>query len=304
MSGRYDYSLFGLQIRSEVHLPELLATDSSRPPQVMIRIGKAPDAPVDGPGVYRTQGGLLLVIDDVGRYFVRDGSQITVEPCPDAPEPNVRLFLLGSAMGALLHQRGLLPLHANAVAVAGRAVAFMGPSGEGQSTLAAWFNDRGFRIIADDVCVVGFAGDGPPQVRPGIGRLRLWREALEVTGRDAAAYQRSFVGDAAPDKYDVPLAEPFATDAAIPLAAVYLLERSDDLRIELLAGVAAAEAVFANTYRGGLVSVTGSNEDHWSACMQLVRTVPIFRAGRRLGLDRLGEQAGELLQHAERRPRP
>ena len=42
---------------------------------------------------------------------------------PGASSRNVRVFLLGSAFGALLHQRGLLPLHANAVEVDGRAVA-------------------------------------------------------------------------------------------------------------------------------------------------------------------------------------
>ena len=83
-------------------------------------------------------------------------AEIVAEPRQGVPDSNVRLFLLGSAMGALLHQRGLLPLHTNAVEVGGRAFAFMGKSGAGKSTLAAWFHDRGFRIVADDVCVVGF----------------------------------------------------------------------------------------------------------------------------------------------------
>jgi hypothetical protein len=300
----FDYSVFGLHVRSELALPELLEAEASSRPQVTVRVGKVPDAPAAGAGPHPTDGGLLLVIDGVGRYFVKDGSLIVVEPQPGVPDANVRLFLLGSAMGALLHQRGLLPLHANAVEVGGRAFAFMGASGAGKSTLAAWFHDRGFRIVADDVCVVGFADGGQPQVRPGISRLRLWREALDATGRDVAAYQRSFFGDDAPDKYDVPLARPCSTDAPIPLAAVYLLERSESLKIEPLTGVAAAEAVFANTYRGAFVPMAGSSHDHWSACVQLVRSTPIFRAGRRWSLDDLAGQYDGLLEHAEQVPRP
>jgi len=302
-SGPFDYSLFGLHIRSELRLPELVEVKSSSPPQVIVRFGKAPAAPAPRAGMHLTEGGLLLMIDEVGRYFVKDGSEIIVEPKPGVPEANIRLFLLGSAMGALLHQRGLLPLHANAVEVGDRAFAFMGASGAGKSTLAAWFNDRGFRIVADDVCVVGFANDGRPQVCPGVGRLRLWREVLDATGRDVAAYQRSFFGEDAPDKYDVPLTRASVTDAAIPLAAVYLLERSEGLEIEPLSGVAAAEAVFANTYRGAFVPLTGNSHDHWSACVQLVRSTPIFRAGRRWGFDDLTEQYAGLLEHAERVPR-
>jgi hypothetical protein len=130
--------------------------------------------------------------------------------------------------------------------------------------------------------------------------LRLWRDALDVTGRNVSAYQRSFFGDEAPDKYDVPLARPCPTDEAIPLAAVYLLARSDTLSIEPLTGVAAAEAVFANTYRGAYVPMTGSSHDHWSAAVQLIRKTPVFRACRKWGLDDLNEQCAGLIEHALR----
>ena len=297
----FDYSVFGLHVRSELQLPELLEAKASDAPQVTVRTGPVAAGP---PGLNPVDGGLLLAVPEVGRYLISDGSEIVVEAEPGVPAANVRLFLLGSAMGALLHQRGLLPLHANAVEVEGRAFAFMGESGAGKSTLAAWFHDRGFRIVADDVCVVGFDDGGRAQVRPGISRLRLWREALDATGRDVAAYQRSFFGDDAPDKYDVPLAGRCATDAAMPLAAVYLLERSETLSIEPLAGVAAAEAIFANTYRGSFVPMAGSSQDHWSACVQLVRSTPIFRAGRRWGLDDLAAQFDGLLEQMEQVPRP
>ena len=297
----FDYSVFGLHVRSDLQLPELLEAKASTAPQVTVRTGRVAAGP---PGLNPVEGGLLLAVPEVGRYLISDGAEIVVEAEPGVPAANVRLFLLGSAMGALLHQRGLLPLHANAVEVEGRAFAFMGESGAGKSTLAAWFHDRGFRIVADDVCVVGFDDSGKAQVRPGISRLRLWREALDATGRDVAAYQRSFFGDDAPDKYDVPLAGQCATDAAMPLAAVYLLERSETLSIEPLAGVAAAEAVFANTYRGSFVPMAGSSQDHWSACVQLVRSTPIFRAGRRWGLDDLTGQFELLLEQMEQVPQP
>jgi hypothetical protein len=295
----FNYSVFGLHVRSELRLPELLEAQASARPHVTIRIGKTPEPPAAGLGPHQVNGGLLLVIDRVGSYFVQGGTTVLVEPQAGVPDANIRLFLLGSAMGALLHQRGLLPLHANAVMVGQRAFAFMGPSGAGKSTLAAGFHDRGFRIVADDVCVIGFAADGRPHVRPGISRLRLWREALDATGRDVAAYERSFFGEDAPDKYDVPLARPCVTDEAIPLAAIYLLERSEKLKIELLTGIAAVEAICANTYRGAFVPKTGNSRDHWSACVQVVRSTPIFRAGRRWGLDDLGTQFAELLEHVE-----
>ena len=124
------------------------------------------------------EGGALLVVDKTARYFVADGSRIVVQPEEGASSRNVRLFLLGSAFGLLLHQRGLLPLHANAVEIDGRAVAFAGGPGAGKSTLAAWFSDRGFALIADDVAVIDFEGK-TPIIQPGLPRLRLWERAIE-----------------------------------------------------------------------------------------------------------------------------
>src|SRR5687767_37791 len=118
-------------------------------PDVTISIGAV--GPVSGPpGVDLQDDALVLRIPEVASYRI-DATSILVSPAPAVPEQNLRLYLLGSAFGALLHQRGLLPLHANAVEIDGKAVAFMGASGEGKSTLAAWFHDRGFNIIADDV---------------------------------------------------------------------------------------------------------------------------------------------------------
>lgn len=303
MTGLMDYSLFGLHIRSEISLPELLRVNRVSDPDVTIRLGQTPDAVVDRPKVQNAGRDHSLAIPGVGQFLVRNGSEIIVQPDPGVADCDVRLFLLGSAMGALLHQRELLPLHANAVEIEGRIFAFMGASGAGKSTLAAWFNDQGYRVVADDVCVVDQAGDGVPRVYPGIGRLRLWREVLELTGRDVAHYPKSFTGANAPDKYDVPLVRPSSSDAAVPLAAVYLLDRGDTLEITQLSGVGAADAIFANTYRGALVSKTGNSKEHWMACIRLVQAIPIFRASRRWGLDQLAEQATGLLGHAVGMPR-
>ncbi len=298
MTDRHDYSLFGLRIQSELRLPELLEVRRGSTSEVSIRFGRVPVFENRRAGLYDVSDGLLLVIANVGQYFIRGGQEIIVEPGPAVPDENLRVYLLGSAMGALLHQRGLLPLHANAVAVNGSAFAFMGESGAGKSTLAAWFNDNGDSVLTDDVCVVGFDQNRRPQVCPGVGRLRLWREVIEITGRDVAAFQRSFIGSAGPDKFDVPLEQPAPDDCAIRLAAVYVLARADNFRLQQLHGVAAVKAIFANTYRGSMVAIAGSAEKHWSACMQLVAATPIFRAERIWGHDRMMEQSKALRHHA------
>jgi hypothetical protein len=296
-SAQYHYSIFGLELASDLALPELRPAAPSDAPNIVISVGEIADAERD-PGLYNSAEGALLIVDEVARYAVRDGTHILVEPRPGAPLANVRLFLLGSAMGMLIHQRGLLPLHGNAIDIAGRAYAFVGHSGAGKSTLAAWFHDQGYRILSDDVCVVRFDGTGNPLLSAGIPRLRLWREAIEASGRVTDGYDRSYAGDEAYDKYDVPVAAAAMVDGALPLAAVYSLRRGDGFSVDRLGPVDSAEVLFANTYRGAYLGQTATNALHWQACVDVVRRVPVFDFVRTWALESLGEQAGQVAAHA------
>jgi hypothetical protein len=295
----FDYSVFDLHVRSSLELPELFPASGAATPDVTIELGSIPMVMQgEDDGLNHVDGALVLVIPEVGRYKIEAGARITVESEPGVPERNVRLFLLGSAFGVLLHQRGMLPLHANAIEIEGRAVAFMGESGSGKSTLAAWFHDRGYKILADDVCVVGFDEAGVPHAYPGLPRLRLWNKALESLGRDASGYERSYVGLAEQlDKFDVPIGRSAVAYSPTPLTAIYLLGRGDEFSIKRLNGVEAVEALFANTYRGSYLSRINGLERHWHSAVKLVRCAPVYRAIRQWDLAKLEEQFQSLLDH-------
>lgn len=282
------YRLFGLTIRSELELPELPPIADEGPPDVVISVGDVPPA---GPGV--------IAIPDVATFRVTEGSRIVVDAVPEAARRNVRLFLLGSAMGLLLHQRGLLPLHASAVEIDGKAVAFMGASGAGKSTLAAWFHDRGHRILADDVLVVRFGADGQAMALPGMPRLRLWKEALELSGREPRGFERSYAGDDDWEKYDVPLPVHAPSAKGLPLAVLYQLGFAAP-GIRSLNGLAAAETVFANTYRGRFVAEAGNPTAHMQSCLALVERTPVFEFTRPRDFDCLAPGLERVLAHARR----
>jgi hypothetical protein len=291
------YSVFGLVIASEIKLAELEPAGPGAIPDAVVRLGDVA-LPEADPGYSAAGDGTLLTIPRVGRYLISGGREILVDPAPGASERNVRLFLLGSAFGALLHQRGLLPLHANAIEIDGRAFAFCGHSGAGKSTMAAWFHDRGHRILADDVCVIGFDETGRALAYPGIPRLRLWREALEASGREAGAFARSF-DDL--DKYDVPTQRE-APPRPLPLGAIYLLRKADEAaapaEVRRLVGVESVETLVSNTYRGAYLKTIGRTGEHLAACLRIARAVPVFLAERAWGFDRFEAQASRLEAHA------
>jgi hypothetical protein len=234
----------------------------------------------------------LFCIAGIARYRCRSGSEIVVEAVAGVPERNVRLYLLGSVMGLLLHQRGMLPLHGNAIVIDRGAYVFIGPSGIGKSTLAAWFHDRAYPVLADDVALVRFEGT-QALVEPGLSRLRLWRDAVVATGRAADGYPRSYMGDDSWEKFDIPL-EVHGL-GPMPLRAVVLLGESDKVGWERLTGVQAVDALLANTYRGSYLDGETSLQRNLETCLRLVRSIPVMSWQRPRAWSAMDEQNDDLL---------
>jgi len=296
-----DYSVFGLHIRSELPLPELAAKEAENAdtPDAHIRIGDVGTIAEPrhiGPIFQVGIDDYLLEIRNTARYRVRNGAEIIVAPFAGSSARNVRLFLLGTAFGALCQQRRLLPLHASAIEVDGQCVAFAGPSGIGKSTLAAFFHDRGYAVMSDDICVVSLDAQGQPRAWPGIPRLKLWREAADALARDVSALEPDHDGL---EKYHFRI-DPGANQASLPLRRLYILREARlpaQEGITLLTGTSAFEALTANTYRHFLLAPMGQAAGHFAICAALIKHSGVYLAGRRKGFDVLAVEAEMLERH-------
>ena len=245
-----NYVAFGLHILSGVECPEL-SSGASIAADVTINIGSVPEFLENPTGcgvLYETTAGtFLLKLDQIARYLVRNGNEIIVDPAPGAEEDAIRLFLLGSCFGALLFQRGMLPLHGSAIATSMGAVVFAGASGHGKSTLAGAFHRRGFQVLSDDVSAIT-TRDGIPVVLPSYPRLMLWADAVEHLG---VAQSKLRPARAQLEKYHYRVDQtPLTTE--YPLKAVYLLVPTNSLEFAItpLSGFDKIHKLTDNTYRG------------------------------------------------------
>jgi hypothetical protein len=295
------YTAFGLSITSQIELPELAKGETTGAVDVEICFG-AVDTVLEGgrevePGVIAAADTLVLDYAPA-RYLVRGGRRIVIDPKAGSSDRDIRSYLLGSAIGAICHQRGLLPLHANAVEVDGRAIAFAGPSGAGKSTLAAYFRNGGRRLLCDDVCVVSFDSAGEPLAWPGIPRIKLWGDALAAFGRAADDLERVYDGE---DKFSLPF-PPDPPRTAFPLRAIYLLGLAvpqSPPAIRPLAGAEAFNAVISNIYRWEFATPLGRSQSHFANVVSLLRSTEVFAADRRWGFDVFKDEAEKLERHIE-----
>ena len=294
----YRYHLHGLHIASDLPCPELIPQPGSPLADCNWRLARL-DAHLEqasfanrgfqiAPGVYQ------FLIRNVARYRVEHGERILIDPVPGAAEGDVRLWLLGTALGALLHQRGLLPLHVSALAMDNAAHAFCGDSGAGKSTLAAALYRRGLPLLTDDV---GLAVPKENAVRfyPGFPRLKLWRDTLDHFGLDHRPLIRDLTRT---EKFHLRLDNDFQGDP-LPLNRLYVLERASDdaTQIDPVRGHTAIDLIRAHTYRPDLVRQLGGAGANLRTCGQVAQQVRVFRFRRPWRLDRLEAALDVLLAH-------
>ncbi|MEO5374476.1 MAG: hypothetical protein H7840_09370 [Alphaproteobacteria bacterium] len=299
-----DLLLCGWRVRSGLPLPDLLPwTGDDRPPDIWVRVGTPPERLDDL--VERTpfaqidaSGRVLLTLPVVARYLITGGREVVVEPAPEAEAPEIQGFLLGTVFGYLVHQRGLLPLHAACLSIGGMTLALMGVSGAGKSSLAAQLVKRGHRLVSDDVCVLDTTRPDGPWVRPTFPRLKLWRDTLDALGIAANGLERNRQGR---EKY---LCRTIAARAFSPeparLGGLVLLAEGipgRPPRLERLRGFTAQSTVAEHIYRRRQALALGRDSALFTAAAMVAAKVPVWalEPPRDLNaLDALAEVVEEL----------
>lgn len=282
-----QYHAYGLLFASQIELPELLAPlaqDAARPADVRILVDPdmiLPDASCGAQGwtqispfAWTAPGAFCLNVPDIAAYTIKDGTQISVRPAPGIDAASVRVFLLGSALGALLFQRQLLVLHGNAIVINGQAMLCLGPSGAGKSTLAAAFAARGFTVLADDVVAI----DRDCAALPGIPRVKLWQDAathLQIDTQGLTRIRPSL------EKFNLPLpAEPVRHP--VPVRWIYLLGKSNraDFSLTPVTGLARFQPLMMNTYRRSFMEGMALHPAHLARCGALAGRAHVAHVGR------------------------
>jgi hypothetical protein len=147
--------------------------------------------------------GYQLSVAGIGRFWISEaGDAIAcVEEETTADFDNVVQTVLGPALIVALAKRDVWSFHGSAVAVADRAILFLGESRKGKSTLGHWLDRQegnAWRRIGDDIMPVSQSKDGldalpyfpqlklPQESQPCFGLPeRLPIDAIYVLGRPA-----------------------------------------------------------------------------------------------------------------------
>jgi Coenzyme PQQ synthesis protein D (PqqD) len=126
---------------------------------------------------YRIPNGYVLRFPDLADFEIAaDSFLVRCTPVPSVPEESVVHLYRNQVLPLILSKKGKLVLHGSAVETDGFAVAFLGASGRGKSTLAASFAVDGCPFLTDDGLVLERANSAY-LVIPSHPSLRLWEDS-------------------------------------------------------------------------------------------------------------------------------
>ena len=206
---------------------------------------------------------------------MRGGNEIAIDPMPGADDRALRMAIVGPLFGVILAQRGRFVLHASAVSMNGRAVAFTGPSGRGKSTLVAALARAGYPLVADDLTVIDFNGQ-TPLVKPGFPRVKLWPDSAAALEHDVDALPLIH-----PERTKRSLSMPPIQPADIPLARCYVIEDGENESVQDLAGSECVLSLVGLTYQASWMHETGVSGANLLHCGALARSGVVRRLRRR-----------------------
>ena len=274
---RFHYLAFGLHIESEIECPELQTETGS--PDVRITLETIPKRfkeNEDWSYFWRaTPEYFFFTIKNIAQYLVIDGNRIIIEPQTNEEFDIIRIFLLGTCFGVILHQRGLLPLHGSGIATKNGCVIFSGPVGAGKSTIASAFQNKGYRIMADDVCAITISPGNRPLVQPAYPQLKIRSDSARKLALDTKQLHHVSSDN---NKFRLPIAQNFQKKP-LPLLSIFILDKHENERfsLEVLHGINKFKQLIDNTYRPALIDDLGLASSHFQNCSLILKEIPMYR---------------------------
>lgn len=307
-----DYRVFGGVLRSEIEFPELEYSLASTP-DWLLRVSDCTTPPPSPHGVLlgnervdvgvmvqarRSTQGFQLEYDDTGTFDISsDGREIVWWRTSSAAMEAARLDILGRVLAMALHASGRLALHGSAVAINGRAVAFVAPKFSGKSTLAIALSLSGAEFMADDTIPISLGATALAQ--PGVHAVRLFSDSATWLSLPLATTSQSV--DPFAEKYTfatVPASQ--RRVVAAPLAAIYVLapqrsaaDAAQPCR-ERLVDMAAACEILRHAKIGSLLGGPEAGS-LLGRVASLARSVPAFLLPVPREYDRLPDLVASLL---------
>ncbi len=274
---RFYYNIFCLSIISEIPIPSLKELPESDRGDVVVRIVK----------------GKLEKKAICSNYFIFEKEQVSIEIIEGKiinfylkktiGHNTLAWFFIHNAILVILYQRKFLVLHGSSISIGTKAFAFIGNSGIGKSTTAAYFREAGYQYLGDEICAIKTETESI--IYPSYPEIGLWPDSAKYLNSTFSFPRRD--RPYLKGKADFQVGKGFQTTVA-PLKKLFLLTASSESKF-MVRPIQSGEAVhFLNENSLLYLSYIKAGrfyKSHFQACLRLLETVELFLVERPLKTD-------------------
>jgi hypothetical protein len=301
------YRIYGIVVRSDWDLPlpelpggtpevEIIQCSSAELEPAAAEAATLPDTPEWYKIANLHDGSTYISFPSLFEFLISsDGRRVCVHRRDGIPDDAFHTYLLTHGMSYAMLEMGIEQLHGTCVLIDQRAVAFVGDSGHGKSTLAAAFVRAGYRLISDDMLLV--RPGALATVIPALPQIKLFPDVAEsllgqhVQGERMNPLTRKTIIRLAPEQ--------FYRDEA-PLECLYVLAspsaRASQSAVEI--GEISRQDAFIALCKAAFNSDESKSERlkrQFSYASQIVSSVPIKRLSFGDGIDSLDDVRNAVL---------
>ena len=246
---------------------------------------------------YRTGDGYLLRFPDLADFTVSpDGHEVVAYPLAGVSDQTIDHLYLNQVLPLALSRQFKLVLHAAAIEIQNFAIAFMGYSGQGKSTLAAAFSTCGYRFLTDDGLQLE-KKDSCYLAKPSHPSIRLWDDSRRALIPETTSLM--------PPVDYTPKARLLADDEVVycdvprPLKAMYFLGegRADGVKIKKMSG---RDAMIELVKHSFLLDIEEREmlKHHFGQLTELAKRPMFFRLDYPRQYEKLPQVREAIIKHA------
>lgn len=287
------HRLYGLIVQADRALPApaaegvpdiTITTHTARKP------GRAPANPHGYSYELQDDGSIHVSWSELFDFVVNaDGSHIDVHSSPARDQEPAYTYLISQVISVALLQKHIESLHASAIGIDGRAIALLGESGRGKSTLTAHLLQSGAQLITDDLLVLS-EEEGIYFAVPGASRIKL--EPAAAAALRLPWPHTPMLDGSGKDVWFVP--QTSCASGNTPLAHICILEPgAENAKLETLNAADATRALLGATFNP-LHTEPQRLQQLLIAGERLVRAVPVLRLSVPRSLARLPDVSALL----------
>lgn len=270
----FFYELYGLKIKSEIEIKELLEINKCTYYDVIIKRGYVlGDDLVKPVWIKIDNENMRLINTNTGRFKVSNGNEIVIDEFDNASKPAIKSIILGTCFGVLLKQRGNIAIHGSGINLDGKGVIISGKCGAGKSTLLNGFREKGYKFLSDDVCAIknGF-------IKPSFPQQKLCKDAMDNFYYNIESFKKI---DEEKNKYALQFKRDFC-QSETSFNTLIELELSDnkEVTIDEIKGLEKIKILIRNIYRIELFSDDMIGSNYFKECLSILEKIKVYNIKR------------------------